>query len=275
MQAIPVYIISLARAADRRTAISRHLESLGIEFVMTDAVDGHAIPPHERQQLVAPPLEYHPGVLGCYLSHTNVYRRMMTTDAPVSLILEDDALLNPAFVPAILNGVRSMDFDYCFLDCEGANEDGPVYYDLNSGVTLFPGFTMYRTHAGPATTHAYLITKEAAAKRLAHELPIRKPIDVYSTLPYQPRFYALVQPKGAWVSEASLRSFTSARDHSSRPPRFRALRSSEAFYRVRDLLSVELLKRRWRVRHLVAAGVLRGEGRWRPLPSGRPVVYGR
>lgn len=236
-----------------------------------DAVDGAAMPEAERTALLAPGYACHPGVVGCYMSHIAIYRRMAEEGIPLALVLEDDALLNSAFVPALRHGISWTGFDYCFLDCDSINPDGPVYYDASSATPIGHGFTAYRTHAGPATTHAYLVTLECARRRLDFALPIGAPIDVYDHLPWQPRFVALLRPKGAFVAEASLLSFTSARDHRGLL-RLRALRRSPLFYRARDLLSPELWRRRLRVQRLVREGVLPSRGRWRPLPTGRLVM---
>lgn len=246
----------------------RHLDALGVEAIVVDAVDGAAMDEAERAALLAPGYACHPGVVGCYMSHVEIYRRMVAEGIAVALVLEDDALLNPAFVPVLRQGLAWTGFDYCFLDCDSINPDGPVYYDAASATSVGGGFTAYRTHAGPATTHAYLVTLEGARRRLDFALPIAAPIDVYAHLPWQPRFFALLSPKGAFVAEASLQSFTSARDHRG-GLRLRALRRSPLFYRLRDLLSPELWRRRQRVRQLVRDGVLPERGDWRPLPTGR------
>jgi GR25 family glycosyltransferase involved in LPS biosynthesis len=271
MQAIPVFVISLARAADRRSQIMRHLAKVGVEATLVDAIDGAAMSEAERAALVAPGQSFHPGVVGCYMSHITIYRRMVEQSIPLALILEDDALLNPAFVPALRDGIEWTDFDYCFLDCDSINPDGPVYYDATSATPIARGFTAYRTHGGPATLHAYLITLGCARRRLDCALPIIAPIDVYAHLPWRPRFFALLRPKGAFVAEASLRSFTSSRDHRGLV-RLRALRRSPLFYRARDLISLELWRRRLRVPQLVRDGVLPAQGAWRPLPTGRLVM---
>lgn len=271
-QSIAVFVISLARAESRRVAIVEHLKKLGVSFYLIDAVDGQLIPNEERRALQAEGVDYHPGVIGCYLSHMNAYRKILSDNIKVSLILEDDARLNHGFVPAIRHGIQSLDFDYCFLDCQGYNESGPVFYNLDDKKKIITGFYAYAVSDGPATTHAYMITLEAAARRLAHELPIAKPIDIYSTLPYRPRFRVLVSPPGAGVSEDSMRSFASVRDHAGQLG-FRSLRRLPFFYTVREFLSSRRWMLRWQVPALMRAGRLPSEGRWRPLPAGRRILF--
>jgi hypothetical protein len=47
-QALPIYLLSLARAAERRASISAHLQALGLEYELVDGVDGRALPAEEH-----------------------------------------------------------------------------------------------------------------------------------------------------------------------------------------------------------------------------------
>lgn len=270
MPVIPVYVISLARAPERRATIVAHLQALNVAYELVDAVDGQTIPPDQRKAMQAQDVDYHPGVLGCYLSHMEVYRRFLAADAPVALVLEDDARLNPAFAPALREGLKSLDFDYCLLDFQEFNEDGHVFYNRRDRIEIFPGFMACATHEGPGSTHAYLITREAAVRRLDHELPIARPVDIYSTLPYRPRFRALVPRRGAGVSEDSLRSFTSGRDHAGRLS-FRKLRQVPGYYELKDAVNPRFWRLRREAARLARQGALPAGGQWRPLPTGRRI----
>ena len=42
-QEISIFVVSLARATDRRAAMARHLQDMGLSFEITDAVDGRAL----------------------------------------------------------------------------------------------------------------------------------------------------------------------------------------------------------------------------------------
>lgn len=271
MAAIPVFVVSLARATERRRDILAHLRHLGVDHQVLDAVDGHAIPAAERRALQAPDVDYQPGVLGCYLSHMELYRRFLATDAPVALALEDDARLNRDFVPALARGLGSLDFDYCFLDYARETEGRPVFYDRSNVIEIHPGFQAYLTDVGPATTHAYLITRAAAERRLAFALPIHRPVDIYTPLPYRPRFRALVGRPGAGVSDWSMTSeINPDQDHRALLSR-RWLRQLPGYYWARNLLNLETLRLRFGVHALQRCGVLPASGQWRPLPPGRQV----
>ena len=272
-QRIPVFVISLATAAERRGKISRHLSALGIAFRIVDGVDGRALPEARQRELLAPGQLYHAGVIGCYLSHLAAYQAVVDENFDVALVLEDDARLSPRVLGLLRAGCRATDFDYCFLDSDDHNDGGPVFYDRDASSTLADGIVAYRLSAGPQTLHAYLISRAGAAKRLRYALPIEKPIDLYDHLPYPIVFRSVVAPKLAWVSEDSLVSMTSERSVDSASIPFAALRRWPAFYRLRDLLRLKAWRGRREVTALVKAGRLAGGHRWAPLPSGREVIF--
>ena len=275
MQAIPIFVISLARALDRRARMTRHLSDLGLSYRLIDAVDGREMPENEREKLLAPGQRYHAGVVGCYLSHLMAYQAVVDEGLPVALVLEDDARLSRRAASLLKSGCRELDFDYCFLDSDDHNDRGPVFFDRDSASELQTGIQAYRLSEGPQTLHAYLITTEGARKRLDVAFPIVKPIDLYDHLKYPIVFRSIVSPKLAWVSEDSLTSFTSERRDDPAALSMGALRSSPLFYLVRDWLRLKAWRGRLQVARLVREGRLPAGHRWAPLPSGREVVLER
>lgn len=251
--------------------MEKHLSELGLEFEMLDAVDGNSLSEQEIKNLLAPGANYIPGVVGCYLSHINAYQRIIDQNIDMALILEDDARLNPSFVPAIKSGVQLKGFEYCLLDCDDVSGETPVYYDPDSKKILYPGFPVYEPNIGPALLHAYLMTKEGAQRRVAHAWPIEKPVDIYSHLGYEPKMFIFVSPKGAFVSEHSRQSFTSKRNDTERL-KLRFLRRFPTFYRLLDMVRLKYLKGVLAIPRLKREGILPKERRWRPMPSGRNVI---
>lgn len=270
-QAIQVFVISLARAPDRRDAISTHLRELGLEFEIIEAVDGAHLSESECNSMLADGVTYIRGVIGCYLSHIRLYEKIIQDNIHVALILEDDARLNPDIVPAIRNGIDYLNFDYCLLDCDDVSETTAVFYDLNTRKTLTSGFPVYETNVGPALLHAYLMTNIGAKNRVAHAWPIFKPVDIYSHLPYKPKILVCVSPKGAFVSEHSRQSFTSKRNDTS-PLRLKTLRRFVWFFALKDWIKLRPVKGWFKARDLVRSGLLPRSGRWRPMPTGRNIL---
>jgi len=269
-QALRIYVISLARAAARRESICTHLRELGLEYELVNGVDGRELPAEEHTRLLAPGVTFpSPGVVGCYMSHLEVYRRLLASDAAAALVLEDDAALNPAIVPLLQAGPATLDFEYCFLDC--GNDRDPVFYDPDTRLPLGHGFTAYRLSGGPEGTHAMIVTREAAAVRLSHGLPIQNAFDFYDMLPGRPRFVAMLGPRGAGVAMTSLHSTISAR-HEQALPAFASLRQRPWFPVVRDTLRLRPVKGILLRRRLQREGRLATGARWRLLPQGREVL---
>ncbi len=136
-------------------------------------------------------------------------------------------------------GLATLDFDYCFLDC--ANDRDPVFYDPDARLQLGHGFTAYGLSGGPEGTHAMIVTREAAALRLSHGLPIQNAFDFYDMLPGRPRFVTILAPRGAGVAMTSLHSMISTRREQT-PPAFASLRRQTWFPALRDTLRLRPVK---------------------------------
>ena len=191
MQKIPVYVISLASALERRALIGAHLERLGVEYSIVDGVAGSAMTEAARTE-INPDGNMSPGVLGCYLSHVRVYERIVADQSPVALVLEDDTVLEPEVVGLLQSGCSNLDFDYCFLGCDDRGDEGFVFYDSRSGIDLGGGLSAFVLSSGPFCLNAYLVTGSGAKKRLEYAMPARTAIDHYHYLPYRPRFRAII-----------------------------------------------------------------------------------
>ncbi len=272
MGQIPVYVISLLRAPERRKAITAHLDGLGLAYEVVDAVDGKTLSPDELRSVVAPGVQLHPGMIGCNLSHHEVSRRFLASGREVCLILEDDARLHTGVATMLREGIDATGFDILFLDCADRNPHGLVFYDRDDSIGLAGGFRAHRLSAGPQRTHAMLLSRSAAMRRDAHMLPIRDCIDTYDHLPLQFRFYSVIHPKAAWLSEHSLETFTSQQEGRVRQLSFMRFRRSMMFYRLHDLLTMKWLRRRWLVKLLASEHILDPSRRWAPLSGSASVV---
>jgi glycosyl transferase family 25 len=93
-----IYVISLAGAHERRAAITKQLEKLGLAFEFFDACtgadgyqpffDGYTAATyriHSRRDAL-------PGEIGCYASHLSLWQRCAQAGRPM-VIIEDDAIL--------------------------------------------------------------------------------------------------------------------------------------------------------------------------------------
>jgi hypothetical protein len=267
VQKIPIFVVSLARAADRRAAMTRHLGELGLSFEITEAVDGRALSPAELASMTVPKLPLSPGDIGCYLSHINIYRRMVAQDIPIAMVMEDDAALNPAFAPVLRDGIRQPDFDICFVDSWFVGLKGRIYYDRADWLEIGHGFTAYRFAPPPHGTQAYLITLETARHRVAVALPITQSIDWYENLPPDTRYYGLIEPRGAWLNEAfSVVSYVSPKATRNAQPWHMQWRRWAPWYDFWNAVHPSMIAARRQAPKLMAAGILPPARRWRPIP---------
>lgn len=272
MPQLPIYVISLARAPERRRSVCAHLDGLGLQYTLIDAVDGRTLPESVSRAQVADGCQLAPAEIGCMLSHLIAWRSIAEGPAPAGVILEDDARLDRRFVPVLRRGLASYDFDYLFLDVAGHNRRGLVAYDPRSTVKVGGPFKAYLLSAGGEGTHALMVTREAAALRAKHALPMRAPADVYDVLPYPIRFRALVGARAAYLGLSSLHSYVSNRDAAPGAVKLKWLRRFSWFYDVRELVSPTSARRRVEVRRMARAGVLPPGQTWRALPPGRNLI---
>lgn len=267
MPNLPIFVISLARAAERRSNIAAHLRKIGADFEIVDAVDGKAMTPSEIAAVVDPGVSFHPGVIGCYLSHINVYKMILNNDLCAALIIEDDVVIKQTISKVSLSDIPYTKFDYFYLDCVyPPNTD--LYFDHNDSLTIRGVGTGYRLNVGPASTYGYIITKESAAKRLQFAIPIKSPIDLHKDDDSKIRFYSMVRPDIAAIeNDDSLESLT--RHNQVGKVRLRSLKQTRLYFHFRNLLHPSMLARRRKVAALRQQGALPAHGDWRPLPDGR------
>ncbi|NOT07128.1 MAG: glycosyltransferase family 25 protein [Gemmatimonadales bacterium] len=271
-QAIPVFLISLARAAERRKAATRHLRHIGAEFELIEGVDGSALSKEELVRVVAPGVELPLGHIGCYMSHIRTYEQFLKTGKPHGLVVEDDARPDPRFVRVLQRGIENADWDYCYLNCDWMNSDGQVFYDAGSPFIINETFRAYRLSGGPWGCYSYMITREAARRRLEHAFPIAHEIDVYSKYPYPVRFRAIVGPKGSWLNEQHYQSYVTGWSKPMEQLPFARLRRSKLFVAARDALRFHGVRGWMKARQLVRQGKL-PPGAWRALPT-EHVLFG-
>ncbi|MEG2725303.1 MAG: glycosyltransferase family 25 protein [Kiritimatiellia bacterium] len=106
------YLINLDRSTERLAAAEAQLRTAQIVYERVSAVDGRALTFRERRRacsygrflLINSCLPL-PGIIGCALSHLEVYRRMIAEQIPYALILEDDVKLEQEAVPSALRQI--------------------------------------------------------------------------------------------------------------------------------------------------------------------------
>lgn len=94
----------MKRSIERRKHITRQLDSIALPWRFWDAVDGKELIletiAHRNQThwwRVHRGRIMNQGEIGCYLSHYGVWKHIVREECPVSIVLEDDAVLQNNF----------------------------------------------------------------------------------------------------------------------------------------------------------------------------------
>jgi glycosyl transferase family 25 len=99
---IPIYVISLAADAERRSRMRKQFDALRLPFQFLDGVDGRRLTEEAREE-AAPSrqLRYWShltgGEIGCALSHLTAIRKIAAGHHPFVAVLEDDVAIGPGF----------------------------------------------------------------------------------------------------------------------------------------------------------------------------------
>lgn len=175
---IPCFVISLSDCTERRNAITRSLNALGMDFEFVDAVDGRQglAPVHEeqidrsvarRRGRILSDAEY-----ACALSHIAVCQRIAAAAFPYALILEDDAVPCPDLLE-FLSGRHWQSTDLMQL------HHGQSYVRRQGARPLFKGYVSYARAPGmkcPSAV-AYTVSRQGAWWIARHARPVVSPAD--------------------------------------------------------------------------------------------------
>lgn len=177
---LPIFIISLPEATDRRTRIRNIFQDKGLDFEFIDAVDGRQF------DILSHPLynatkrlkcfgkHLTGGDLGCILSHKKIYLRMVKDNIPSALIFEDDVLLRKDFF-SVLEKIHKMPIPFDMIRFFGSPKLERL--KMRSVIPLTEKHNLTRHSGMPGGSHATLMTLDGAKKMLKHLNYTALPID--------------------------------------------------------------------------------------------------
>ncbi len=178
---IPVFIISLVEAADRRAYIERTLKDAGLDFEFIDAVDGRQFDVFNHPIYDAPKRrrilgrDLTGGDLGIILTNVKIFNRMIKENIPRALILEDDVVLHDDFVPT-LKKLETIPVPFDMIRFLGSPKLERL--KLRNVYEIDETYKLVRHTGLPGGSHAILITQTGAKKLLKHMDKNAYPIDV-------------------------------------------------------------------------------------------------
>ena len=177
---VPIWVVSLARATERRARISRAFADLGLDLELCDAVDGQAPAPVDVAEysrwrsLYQVGRRLSLGEIGCARSHLRLYQRMLDDDVDAACIVEDDAEPSPE-LPAVLADIDRLPPDWQVVNLHStfASAGSQPYGD----VTLGQASQLCTYRRKPYGTVSYLLRRSGAQRLVAVGAPVRLPAD--------------------------------------------------------------------------------------------------
>lgn len=178
---MPVFVISLATAHERRVRMRDRLDRLKVKAEFVDAIDGvrfvrsreetSRLLPHLGRALTA-------GEVACLESHCRVLERIATGTAASACVLEDDAVPSDAW-PAVLRYLAEQPvLDLVLLGHHSARRS-PALGALTTYRTrpLGDGIKVGQLAEFAMGAYAYVVTRRAADALRRQALPPRMPFD--------------------------------------------------------------------------------------------------
>jgi GR25 family glycosyltransferase involved in LPS biosynthesis len=125
------------------------------------------------------------GGVGCYLSHTTIWKKFLERSEPYAMILEDDVLLEPGFTMKFKRAMKDTTLLPDEPDVWFFQRPTEWYYNYK-GLPYPPN--MSKHNIGPWITNTcaaftgYLISRRGAEKLLEAAFPIDMHVDLYTCL---------------------------------------------------------------------------------------------
>ena len=191
---IKTYVIGLEKRLDRKVSIQRNFKDLNYEYY--NAINGDGLNIQKLVQdgvisnCIKSPLTgiMTKGVIGCALSHLNVWKKIVNENE-IALILEDDAFLDCDMnsLNLCFDNIQKLDkWDVIFLgkqsvDIINQNSSPSDYSEYVKSVSnRAEDLHEMRYGAGFFCAHAYILNKKSANKLVKQaEKGIDYPIDVF------------------------------------------------------------------------------------------------
>lgn len=176
VHSLPVWLINLDRAKERRLQMEERLGTLGLEYKRFQAIDGRKDWDRLRPSVDISAFRRNvgrdvmPGEIGASHSHLEVWRQLAASDFEIGLVLEDDVVFHEDFIEAV-DAALSVKDAWDFLKLNKIRAKQPVCQARIDRWQL-------NAYLGPATgLGAYLIRRDLAERLIVACLPIRRPID--------------------------------------------------------------------------------------------------
>ena len=167
MTQLPIYYINLDARPDRRKFMEGQFARLGLVATRIRAIAPVELTPTQRNTYCNPSRRWSmtENQYCCNLSHAKAWQSLLASDQPRALFLEDDAILS-ASLPRFLEAVAANDLTNDVLRLEVWPEEHKRYCPVEQQV--LPDIGLRRSLTRDAGAAGYILTRDAAARLLAH-----------------------------------------------------------------------------------------------------------
>lgn len=177
---LPVFLINLDRRPDRRAYMEGQLAAMGLAATRIPAKDAEVVPDAEIAAEVA--LTGHLIRMGrgsqCNaLNHFEIMRRLVASDAPAAVVLEDDIELSPDLAAFAADGDWLPEGIGIVRLEKWSRRVTKKLLGPQIGRSPVPGRSLRRLHSRIGGSGAYIIARWAAERILAGKGVLRHPID--------------------------------------------------------------------------------------------------
>ena len=176
---LPLCFINLARDQERRARLESELLRLRLDGERIEAVWWADLPATAQSALYSEKLNrqqyYKPlvnGEKGCYASHLAAWQKLLDSQAPALIVLEDDVQLDPRFLE-VTQAIAALTMPWDMVKLMGREQEKVRARRPLTATTELIDYLRV-----PSMTAGYVISRAGAAKLLAARRPFGRPIDV-------------------------------------------------------------------------------------------------
>lgn len=179
---LPIYVINLQRATERRDYIQQHFADLGLEYEFFDAISSTQSHPWFARFAPEKARRYRRcGIsrseMACFISHAMLWLRCLELQAPI-LVCEDDVVIDSKLL-AIWPDLTALVERYGFIKLSALVPRGRGHYRVLEQVG---SYKLVEWQRDQSSAIAYLIAPDAARVLLEQAHHICFPVDNYMSL---------------------------------------------------------------------------------------------
>ena len=164
-----IFVLNLARAADRRAVMLGRLQAMGWPAEILPAIDGARVDRKSLPADTAPGLSA--GEIGCYLSHRRFWETVVERQLDHAILLEDDVIISPDLLRIAEEiAALALPFDAVRLSALETVRGIPM-------VTLSGGQRLVLPNKNPSGAQGYLVSQAGARRLLARLAVPKQPVD--------------------------------------------------------------------------------------------------